>query len=206
MTDWYPSAQKVLGVASKRRAGKNPVKGVVCHSAEGYAAGLRAELANTTRSVQWHASILKDGTVWQHHPFSVRLNHAADTYGNDNLVGIEHEGVAGEALTPAQLASSVALVWWLADRYGFKPSRTGVAKTLYEHREISDTGTACPSNRIPWGFYLEPPAGRKPPPAKLTDWGMFYKNGAEPHAISTEGLGAGYEDHLYVVRIRRNVR
>lgn len=205
MTDWFPSATRVYGPTWKRRSGTNPVKGAVLHSAEGTAAGLQSVLGDEKSPVNWHFSILKDGTVWQHHPITARLNHAADTWGNDNLVGIEHEGRAGEPLTVAQRQASVALVHWLASERGWLPARTGAAKTLWEHNEISDTGTQCPSGRIPWSYYvLAPVPAQKPPkaPTPLSNpagvarfWSEAFKNGAVPERFDGDFA-------IYEIRIR----
>lgn len=211
MTDWYPNAQRVLGPASKRRPGTNPVRGVVMHSLEGSEAGIRPELYNASRVANWHATVLQDGTILQHHPFSVRLNHAGDAWCNDNTVGIEHEGITpagsstGPTLTEAQRTASVALVRWLAEQYGFKPARTGAAKTMWEHTEVSDTGTQCPSARIPWSAYLVAAVPDAKPPKAPTAfyrpdkvaafWTQAYANGAKPIRYDPDGKA------IYEVRV-----
>lgn len=166
MSNWYPLATVFAGPAWKAYGGTNPNKGVVCHSAEGYKAGLRSELLNPNRRAQWHFSVYKDGAVDQHWPLTAVLAHGAD-WGNDNdganangeLIAIEHEGKAGEPLTTAQREASVALVRWIAEQGRWEPSRT-TNKTLWEHRELSDTGTACPSDRIPWQHYILKPVAK----------------------------------------------
>ena len=172
MTDWYPLATVHAGPAWKQYSGRNPNKGIVGHSAEGYRAGLLAEIGNPNRRAAWHFSVMKDGDVFQHYPISAILAHGAD-WGGDNdganangeLIAIEHEGVAGEALTPAQRDASVALVRWIAQQGRWEPSRT-TNKTLWEHRELSDEGTACPSNRIPWAYYTVAEVPKEPPKEK----------------------------------------
>lgn len=173
MSRWYPFAVVHAGPAWKRYAGTNPNKGVVLHSAEGYKAGVHSELARSDRRAQWHFTVYMDGLVEQHHPLSAILAHAAD-WGSDNdganangeLIAIEHEGVAGQPLTVKQREASVALVKWIAEQGGWEPSRT-TNKTLWEHRELSDTGTSCPSDRIPWAYYTVRIAPVQKPP-KLT--------------------------------------
>ena len=200
---WYPDASRVLGPASKRLPGANPAAGVVCHSAEGYRAGLHAVLRETSGAkarTAWHFSVMQDGSVEQHYPITAVLGHCADwggdadgVDGNGTLVGIEHEGVAGEPLTEAQRESSVALVGWIARERGWIPERR---KTLWEHREISDTGTACPSDRIPWAYYT---GLGKPPKATPFDWGAFYTNGATP--VRVERRNPTTLAYVYEVRV-----
>lgn len=128
--------------------GDNGVQGVVLHSAEGYRDGLWVGIQNP--GVSWHFSILYDGSIWQHHPLTARVWHAGSAFGNFNLIGIEHEGVNGEPLTPLQLAASKRLVKWIAEQGQWKPER---GKTLFEHNELSST--TCPNGRIPWAEYEE---------------------------------------------------
>lgn len=209
MSNWYPAALVHAGPAWKQRPGRNPGKGVVCHSAEGSWYGLQHEIGRADRGAAWHFSVLKDGLVYQHYPIDAVLWHAGDwggdsdgANGNGELVGIEHEGKAGEPLTDAQRGASVALVKWIAAQRGWRPSRT-TDKTLWEHRELSDTGTLCPSNRIPWGHYTVAAAPtRKPPPAPTalrqphkvaSFWTQAYQNGAQP---------IRYEDGFAVYEIR----
>lgn len=186
MNLWYPAAKLRLGPAGKRLSGRNPAHGVVCHSAVGYVGGLHSVLDTLTgpkARTAWHFSVLQDGTVEQHYPLDAVLGHCADwggdadgVDGNGTLIGIEHEGgysPTNEPLTLKQLAASVELVRWIARQGGWIPARAGV-KTLYEHREISDTGTQCPSGRIPWEEYLVLPR------ATTFDWAQFYTNGARP--------------------------
>jgi len=135
-------------------AGENGVKGVILHSAEGYKGGLWAGIEN--EGVSWHFSILYDGSIWQHHPLTARCWHAGSTFGNFNLIGIEHEGIAGEPLTPLQRAASVRLTRWIAEQGGWRMERAaGPSRTLWEHREQNNT--TCPNGRIPWDAYTPAP-------------------------------------------------
>lgn len=194
MTDWYPSATVFAGPSQKAYAGTNPALGVVCHSAVGYKAGLHQELTKTTTRKAWHFSVFQDGTVEQHYPLTAVLAHSADwggdadgANGNGALIGIEHEGgfnPANEPLTPAQKEASVKLVQWIAAQRGWVPSRAA-PKTLWEHNEISDTGTACPSARIPWAAYVQqiplptptPPLSR---PLTVLDVAQLYTHFVQP--------------------------
>jgi len=154
---WYPGARKWLGPSNKKRYGTNGVKGIVNHSAVGYSAGLHHELVRADRGAAWHFSVMQDGTVEQHYPLNSVLWHAADAFGNMNYIGIEHEGgfnPANEPLTVKQREASVKLCQWIAKQAGFSLSRVD-KKTLWEHNEIADKATQCPSGRIPWQYYVD---------------------------------------------------
>ena len=139
---WYPDPTPNV------YSGVNPAAGVICHSAEGYRNGLWIGIEQP--SVSWHFSILYDGSVWQHHDLTSRVWHAGSAWGNQNLIGIEHEGLIGEPLTPAQVKASVTLTRWIARQGGWRMER---GKTLFEHNEVSST--SCPNDRIPWEAYVE---------------------------------------------------
>lgn len=67
---------------------------------------------------------------------------------------MESEGVAGQPLTEAQIATTRRVINELAAYKGWKPER-GV--TIHEHREATRWGsktTLCPSNRYPWDEIL----------------------------------------------------
>lgn len=129
--------------------------GVVCHSMAGSAAGGMAVLDDRDRRASWHFSVLLDGTVLQHYDSAEITWHSGSRGWNTRLIGIEHEGgfdPADEPLTPPQLASSAALVRWLAREHGFAMRRRD---GLWEHREVAPLfdPTSCPSGRIPWQHY-----------------------------------------------------
>jgi len=118
---------------------------------EGSLAAAFGELDNPARRASWCYSVAADGVIYAHYPDEAQTWHAGSARNND-LIGIEHEGSAGEPLTPPQLAASVALVRWLSQAHGF-PLVRGVG--LLEHNEVSGAPTACPSGRIPWASYTE---------------------------------------------------
>lgn len=148
----YPGAIWFPGPLWKKWPETNARAGVVLHSAEGYRAGLEAQIQGD--AVSWHFSVLKDGAVWQHYGLEDSCWHAGSRWWNQQLIGIEHEGLAGEPLTDAQLQASVELVRWIAETCGWAPSREYRNKTLWGHSEISLT--QCPSGRIPWERYTLP--------------------------------------------------
>lgn len=207
MNGWYPQAVIEAGPPSKQQAGANPAAGAVLHSAVGYKDGLLYELRRPTseRTAAWHFSVLQDGTVLQHYPITAVLWHSADTWGNANLIGIEHEGgysPKDEPLTASQRAASVSLVKWIAQQGNWIPSRTG-KKTLFEHREIADRPTECPSGRIPWPYYViqeVPPMTS--PPMSLTDPGRLYAYLVSPAlAPGTKVIPQAIENNRRVYRV-----
>lgn len=140
---YYEQAEQIPGPNAAQYAVVNKVEGVILHSMEGYRAGARAQLVSGT--VSWHFSVYKDGTVEQHYPLDASCWHAG-TSDNLRLVGVEHEGVAGEPFTEAQFQASYALTKWIAIQGGWGFKR---GETLFEHHEINPR-TTCPNGRIPW--------------------------------------------------------
>lgn len=151
MSLYYPGCVQMPGPTHKVWPEENSCDGVILHSAEGYRAGLESQLRDA--EVSWHFTVYQDGTVEQHYPLTASCWHAGSKASNVRLIGVEHEGVAGEPLTAAQLLASVALVRWLQSECGWGQLARGV--NLYEHREVN-SGTNCPSGRIPWERYTAP--------------------------------------------------
>ena len=149
---WCPWAVRHLGPAAKRE-GVRSGKGGVLHSAEGpLTASFRilAKLDGAPAEWQksWHFTVAKDGAVYQHYPLDAVCWHAGPK-ANPFYAGIEHEGVAGESLTPEQLAAAVRLVGWIAAVEGWPGLPLEWRhRLLFEHNEFM--ATACPSGRIPW--------------------------------------------------------
>ncbi|HXH05356.1 MAG TPA: peptidoglycan recognition family protein [Vicinamibacterales bacterium] len=157
---WVSFAERRPGPPEKVSPGINTVAGAVLHSAEGYEAAIMSTLA--TRAASWHFTNLYDGRLWQHYPVSARCWHVGGaSFPNNSLVSIEHEGIAGERLTEAQIATSVRVLRDLMAYGGWQPRRPESpfdrTATLYEHRECTRFGagaSACPSGRIPWDEIL----------------------------------------------------
>lgn len=163
MALWYPGAVRRDGPAGKVQSLTNTASGAVLHSMVGYRSGAHSVLDNVApprETIAWHFSALQDGVVEQHYPINAVLHHAGNTWANMNTVGIEHEGgyrPVNEPLTSAQREASISLVLWIARQGGWYPSRTVGKRTLFEHTEVSDRVTQCPSGRIPWSAYLVQP-------------------------------------------------
>lgn len=153
---WYPRAIRAYPGPARKVRGVSAVRGFVGHSAEGWFGGLIYELGRSDREAAWHFSILMDGRVLQHYAVDAMVWHGGSTRAH-NMVGVEHEGVAGEPLTPAQRDASVALARWLAEEWGWGQLRRRV--NLWEHNEVSDRKTDCPSGRIPWAAYVDAEEG-----------------------------------------------
>lgn len=161
MLDSYPAATQHPGLASKQGYSdgkRNSVSGVICHSEEGYQSYGLEELADPNIMLSWHFTVLKTGEVQQHYPLTAVCYHGGNEPINEMLVGIEHEGIKGQSLTPEQLAASVALVNWIAVQGNWKPERH---VNLWEHNEVVQSyspnagPTPCPNGRIPWEAYVE---------------------------------------------------
>ena len=149
---WRPGPPELAWPEPNRRLG------AILHSAEGHWSPAYTPVDTMReRVVSWPFTVMQDGRVEQHYDTAVSCWHAGNREANGRLIGIEHEGVTGEPLTPAQTAASVALVRWLAQECGWRPERaSGPAQTLWEHHEVTPT-TDCPSGRIPWERYVEQP-------------------------------------------------
>jgi len=124
--------------------------GVINHSAEGWRAGLAAVLTNPSAG-SWHFTVYRDGSIEQHYDSDAVCWHCGvrpewRKESNATLVGIEHEGVAGMALTEAQYQSSLKVNRWLFEIYKWGQPQLKV--NLWEHGWLS--ATSCPSGRIPW--------------------------------------------------------
>lgn len=193
---WLDWAERVPGTPWKQNGGRNTVQGFVAHSAEGWEDYLRNYQKDTTRRASWTFSNLKDGRLLQHYPIYAQAWASGSTFPNNNFVPMEHEGKAGQVLTPAQVKTTAAVIAELAKAGGWKPER-GV--TLWEHRECTRWGsspTACPSNRIPWDEVLTILAPPEPPPEKPTrrkrmpEWAIFgvEKGPAGDHYLFADGV------------------
>jgi len=161
VSSWYPAAISELGPDWKAGGVEafRHGKGAVVHSAEGSLEGAFSVLRGP-RQASWHFSVAKDGRVFQHYLLNVWTWHAGPA--NDRYAGVECEGVAGEALTEAQLAALVGLLRWIAEQESWPGFVRG--QTLFEHNEFM--ATACPSGRIPWDAVIARCRGAPVPSAE----------------------------------------
>lgn len=144
-TSWLPMSYK---------------EGEVKHSAEGGLAAAFGVLDSPHREASWHFTLPKQGPVryYQHYELEDICWHCGvpgderhDTsyVGNITLIGSEHEGVAGEPLTPWQVENTILLSRELRKvlpNYGNQVLQ--LRRNLWEHGWLSNT--SCPSGRIPW--------------------------------------------------------
>ena len=161
---WLPFALRLPGPTEKQgypgaaRRALDQIEGEVKHNMEGSLGGAFAELGKLTRRASWTFSISKIGEVYQHYPLEAITWHCgrigdfdslSAAIGNLVLVGIEHEGAAGEPLTEAQIQATLRISQQLHFLCPKVASAGPVRRvTLWEHRELSQT--SCPSDRIPW--------------------------------------------------------
>lgn len=168
---WLDWAIKMPGrpaIGPGFNGGVNGVRGLVFHSAEGFAATMLSPTSQWgyyRADYPWHLSNLLDGRLIQHQPFHVRCWHGSAF--NNEYVGMEHEGLTpegstiGPVLNELQVANAVRVARDLGEWKGWEPRRpTSTADktaTLYEHNEtvrFGGTPTQCPSHRIPWDQIL----------------------------------------------------
>lgn len=133
-----------------------PKLGEVKHSAEGGWAGAHSVLDGTARS-SWQFTIGE--YIEQHYPVDAYCWHGGDldddggVRANIQLVGVEHLGMRPTPIDDTQVALSAKLSRWLMETNGYTLAVRGLgagAWSLYEHNEVSDVPTACPSGRIRW--------------------------------------------------------
>ena len=168
---WLSWAEKMPGRAASGpgfNAGVNGVRGLVFHSAEGWAETMLSKTSQWgyySAQYPWHLSNLLDGRLIQHYPFTARCWHGSAF--NENYVGMENEGVTphgattGPALNDMQIFNARRVIASLSEWKGWAPKRPTSASdktaTLYEHTEVvrfGGSGTQCPSRRVPWDLIL----------------------------------------------------
>lgn len=165
--DWAIRVEGRKPIGNGFNPGVNPVKGLVFHSAEGWAQTLlspSSQWGYYSAQYPWHFSNLLDGRMVQHYSLNVRCWHG--TAFNDSYGGIEHEGVSpepgkGPLLNEAQIANDRRLIADVSAWKGWEPRRPAAlgdkTASLYEHKEtiwFGGTSTSCPNNRIPWDKIL----------------------------------------------------
>ena len=161
---WIDWATRLEPTNRHTNPGMNPVRGIVMHSAEGYASVLLDPNSQYgyNGNHSWHLSNLMDGRLFQHYPLTARCWHA--TAFNQEFVGVENEGAAPKepSLNDAQIANARRFTAEIAEWAQFNPRRPAydgdTSHTLKEHNEVvllGGSATACPSGRIPWDKILE---------------------------------------------------
>ena len=149
-------------------AGVNGVRGLVFHSAEGFATTMLSKTSQWgyySAQYPWHLSNLLDGRLIQHYPFTARCWHGSAF--NDEYVGMENEGrtpdgaTIGPVLNDGQVSNARRVIASLSQWKGWTPKRptssSDKTATLWQHGEVTRFGgsaTQCPSSRIPWPLIL----------------------------------------------------
>jgi hypothetical protein len=152
-----PAIRQVLIPGNHGKGRPGPILAIVMHIMEGTMAGTLSHFRSPASGVSTHYGIGKDGSIVQYvrdedtaqhagivdRPTSALVRERRSKNAQDNpngwTLGIEHEGHAGDVTPPAQIAASVALVRYLADKHGVPLDRTHVIA----HREIRASKT-CP--------------------------------------------------------------
>lgn len=107
---WRPSPNRTVG-------GMTPQPdGVVLHIEQGSDASCQAWFQSPASQVSAHFSVSKLGAISQY----VDTGDAAwaEAAGNARWISIEHEGVAGDSLTGAQITADATILAWLKDECG----------------------------------------------------------------------------------------
>lgn len=160
--EWRPGPASKRGYGGTTQIPVSYKEGEVKHSAEGPLSATFGVLDNPNRQASWHFTLPKQGPVrvYQHYELEDICwhcglpgdeRHDTSLVGNLTLWGEEHEGIAGEALTPWQVENTIKLSEELrrqSPTYGREPPTLRV--NLWEHNWLSPAPTACPSGRIPW--------------------------------------------------------
>ncbi len=177
---WLVGVHRHPGPSRKQSGTRPRTTGMVAHSMEGWKAGGLAVLMGP-RSVSWTGSIYQNGTIDQHYSFLTWCWHAKG--GNSWTPGWEFEGRTGIPLTKSQLLIGDELYdaardLMLRKRYAGwehwrEHRRRTPYKNLWEHNEVPQSATACPSERmIPlWPLVIAPPTGEPEPPSEPPEEG-----------------------------------
>jgi len=117
------------------------IKAIVLHCTEGStASGAINEFLNPSgRRVSAHYIVDRNGDIYQMVDDAEVANHCKGA--NQNSIGIEHVGLQHQAMADPQRNSSVALIKFLANRYGIDP------KNIFGHDFTPGYvggGTSCP--------------------------------------------------------------
>ncbi|GBD12534.1 hypothetical protein HRbin24_00542 [bacterium HR24] len=194
---YRPGPAHKVGYGALTRSRK---EGLVAHSMEGPLAAALAELDRPERQASWHFSVARGGEIYQHYDTDLVVWASGSLEANRRFVAVEHEGWAGERLTPQQVEALARVIAWCADVYGWKTIERQV--TLWEHREMTRFGsapTACPSGRIPWPEVLTAVArlqskggGESMPDPRLDEKVRYRVIGPALNVVEREGTLADF--------------
>lgn len=139
----YPGAEWMPGVNAGYRAGRTPVRSVVCH----YTVGRNSTAIMLKGYYQFQAN--RDGTIYQAAEADAVCWHAGSPW-NGYGPGIECEHLPGfddELWTPPQYDAIARLCQWLHDEWGvpldfYDGPRTNSHAGFITHRSLIQTGDA----------------------------------------------------------------
>lgn len=152
---WVDWAIRIDGIPDKVWSPRRAKQYVVNHSIEGnlgpalvparFLSMAKDGNGNYTADAQASVTFVlhKDGRLIQMYDLTQSPWTSGSRAANEAGVAIETEGVAGELLNDAQVATYVRLIHELTPWFGFELSRA--KGTIKEHRELAQT--ACPSGR-----------------------------------------------------------
>ena len=148
---WFSWADRsVPGAPNKIYLAPNAMKGIVCHSAEGWLPYLLADVADPGSNHSWTGSIALDGTLYQHYPVTASIWASGSRTANINYIAFEAEGVQPAKLTKPQEDTCLRM---FSDFQVFTGIQLVRQVSLWEHNEVAtmwspNAGpTSCPSNR-----------------------------------------------------------
>ena len=152
----------------------------------GTLAGTDSWFHDPAAQVSAHFGVGKDGTCYQWVD-TATVAWAEASY-NGEAISIEHEGISGDSLTPAQIAADVQLVQWIGLPLVMAPSPSGTG--WIGHGELGAAGgnhPDCPGSPIlaQWPAVLALATGTPP-------------KGTPPDMISTVAYPNGTVDVFYI--------
>lgn len=114
---WFDWMERDPGPPWKVNGGRNTLRGMVPHSAEGYRIVLRDILWGPRRA-SWHVSVLTDRVI-QHYPVRAQTWTSGAGYPNNNFLAGETEGLAGTPFNDFQTKTWIRIGRELMDLGGY---------------------------------------------------------------------------------------
>lgn len=158
---WLVGAVVRHGIPDKVYSEPNKGLGFALHSIEGTIEGAIDRFLRTDKTVDGRYTVYaaascmfinpKKGILIQMHPITASTWTSGSRSANTTLWAVESEGRVGEPLNANQVANMMYLVSEWEAHTGKRAVRDvepfSMTKTIWEHNEVSDSPTACPSGR-----------------------------------------------------------
>ena len=124
---------------------------LICHDAQGYRAYLQ-QGHRPGATASWLASVLTDGTIWQHYELEMATWTSGNPPANKTGVGVEHESVPGDFTAPETNAQVEADAHIYSELRKLCPHLKApvLGQGFEEHRRVAPGTTSCPNDRIRW--------------------------------------------------------